>query len=61
MKRESQGGGMAHMKAGHMEKEYKGIETGDMKYAKYGMDNEKELKESTDKLAQYAKKNKMKY
>lgn len=48
-------------KSGHTEKTLSETSTSDLKYAKYGMDNEKELKESVDKLSGYVKKNKMKY
>lgn len=61
MKRENNGQGFSAMKKGHEEKNLKPNSCGDGKYAKYGMDNEKELHESTEKLAGYVKKNKMKY
>lgn len=61
MKRTGSGVGYSAMKKGHEEKSMKATDTSDLKYAKYGMDNPKELTESVDKLAAYVKKNKMKY
>lgn len=61
MKRESKENGMENMKRDHWERGYNEMECADMKYAKYGMDNEKELEESVDKLANYVRKNKMEY
>jgi hypothetical protein len=61
MKREGGGEGFRVMKKGHEEKSMSPASCCDLKYAKYGMDNPKELKESTDALASYVKKNKMKY
>jgi hypothetical protein len=48
-------------KAGHMEKDMKHVRESDLKYGKNNMDNEKELRESVDKLSGYVKKHRMKY
>lgn len=61
MKRESGGIGFAAMKKGHEEKSYDCPKPSDLRYAKYGMDNEKELSESVDKLSKYVKNHRMKY
>ena len=61
MKRTGSGEGFAATKKPHSEKSLKDTGVADLKYAKYGMDNEKELSESVDKLAGYVKKHKMKY
>ncbi len=61
MKRTGSGIGFAAMKKGHEEKSMSETDTSDLKYAKYGMDNPKELTESVNKLSSYVKKHKMKY
>lgn len=61
MKRENNGEGYAVMKKGHEEKKMDMCDPSDLKYAKYGMDNPKELYESSQALSNYVKKNKMKY
>ena len=48
-------------KGGHTEKTLSETDCADLKYSKYGMDNEKELKESVNKLSSYVKSHKMKY
>ena len=61
MKRTGSGEGYSVMKKGHEEKSLKQCRPADLRYAKYGMDNEKELYESTEKLAGYVKSHRMKY
>ena len=58
MKRTGSGIGYAAMKKGHEEKSMPLNACSDVKYGKYGDDNERELKENGDKLAAYVKKNK---
>ena len=57
MKRQNDGIGYAAMKKGHEEKDMKHTMCADLRYSKYGDDNEKELAENVDKLANYVKKN----
>ncbi len=62
MKRESGGHeGYGNMKREHWENKQKDEMVSDLKYAKYGMDNPKELHESVDKLSSYVKNHRMKY
>jgi len=61
MKRSGSGIGFAATKKGHEEKSMSQCKPADLKYAKYGMDNEKELYESVEKLSGYVKSHKMKY
>lgn len=62
MKREGNHNAFAEAtKSPHKEKSLKDTSVSDTKYAKYGMDNEKELSESVDKLSGYVKSHRMKY
>lgn len=51
--------GFKHMKAGHMEKDMSQNKCSDLRYT--DKPNPEALKEAGDKLAEYVKKNKMKY
>lgn len=61
MKRTGDGIGYAAMKKGHEEKGQKQTKEADLKYAKHGMDNPKEMDESEEKLSNYVRKHRMKY
>jgi len=61
MRRENEGEGYKVMKRGHEEKDMSHTRDSNLKYSKYGMDNEKELKEDVNDLSAYVKKNRMKY
>lgn len=61
MRRENDGEGYKVMKKGHEEKDMNYTKDSNLKYAKYGMDNEKELREDVNDLSSYVKKNRMKY
>lgn len=53
--------GMQAMKEGHWEEDMKETKCADLRYAKHGDDNEKELEEDVNDLASYVEKNRMKY
>jgi hypothetical protein len=62
MKREGNMGAFKEAtKSGHSEKSLNNTSVSDTRYSKYGMDNEKELSESVNKLSGYVKSNRMKY
>jgi hypothetical protein len=61
MKRENSGIGFAAMNKDHWERKEDCLNVSDLRYAKSDVDNEPEIKANADALANYVKKNRMKY